>query len=220
MSVRADRQFRPLFGVVVPARRRVVTTSLEGSTPRWRVRALPNSWTTPASGRKTNKFSALSSRYTRTSRRRVRRLCQSLAVGGGLGTQLTSEVEPEWRQRPPRRRLLRPLVPTVPAASVHGRRPRADAVWDDRAEHDADQLVALLFVAGASLRRAEAAEMLRMSQPRLARACGVLRADPPRGLRLEEAGEQLTLVSAPHCAATVRAVSRAAGTRAAVAGGA
>jgi hypothetical protein len=34
---------------------------------------------------------------------------------------LASEVEPEWRQRPARRRLLRPLVPTVPAASVHGR---------------------------------------------------------------------------------------------------
>ena len=45
--------------------------------------------------------------------------------------------------------------------------------------------------------------MLRMSQPRLARACAVLRADPPRGLRLEEAGEQLTLVTAPDCAATV-----------------
>jgi segregation and condensation protein B len=31
----------------------------------------------------------------------------------------------------------------------------------------------------------------------------VLRADAPRGLRLEEAGEQLTLVTAPGCAATV-----------------
>jgi chromosome segregation and condensation protein ScpB len=117
--------------------------------------------------------------------------------------QLTSDVEPEWRQRPPRRCLLRPLVATVAAVSVQGRRPRGDAVWDDRAEDDADQLVALLFVAGASLRRAEAAELLRMPQPRLARACAVLRADAPRGLRLEEAGEQLTLVTAPGCAATV-----------------
>jgi segregation and condensation protein B len=33
--------------------------------------------------------------------------------------------------------------------------------------------------------------------------CTVLRADPPRGLRLEESGDQLGLVSAPECTAVV-----------------
>jgi len=63
--------------------------------------------------------------------------------------------------------------------------------------------VALLFVAATPLRRAELAETLRISQGRLSRACSVLHADPPRGLRLEESGDQLGLVSAPECAAVV-----------------
>jgi segregation and condensation protein B len=63
--------------------------------------------------------------------------------------------------------------------------------------------VALLFVAATPLRRVEAAETLRSGQARLARACAVLRADPPRGLRLEESADLLGLVSAPDCTAVV-----------------
>ena len=47
------------------------------------------------------------------------------------------------------------------------------------------------------------AEALRVSPARLARACSVLRADPPRGLRLEESGDHLGLVSAPECTAVL-----------------
>jgi len=60
-----------------------------------------------------------------------------------------------------------------------------------------------LFVAATPLRRTEIAETLRISQERLSRACSVLHADPPRGLRLLEAGDQLGLASAPDCAAVV-----------------
>jgi len=125
-----------------------------------------------------------------------------------LGTrqlaELATEVSADWRQRPPRRRPVRPIVPTGPPAQTQ--RPRhaaADLIWDDRAEQDANQLVALLFVAATPLRRTELAETLRISQGRLSRACSVLQADPPRGLRLEESGDQLGLVSAPECAAVI-----------------
>ncbi len=47
------------------------------------------------------------------------------------------------------------------------------------------------------------AETLKVSQGRLARGCVVLQADPPRGLRLQEAGDRLGLVSGPECADTV-----------------
>jgi segregation and condensation protein B len=53
------------------------------------------------------------------------------------------------------------------------------------------------------VRRATAAETLRVGSARLERACALLRADPPRGLRLEEHGQNLGLVSAPDCAAVV-----------------
>jgi hypothetical protein len=53
-------------------------------------------------------------------------------------------------------------------------------------------MVALLFVAASPLRRAEVAETLRVG--------------PARGLRLEESGDQLGLVSAPDCAAVVDAI--------------
>ena len=53
------------------------------------------------------------------------------------------------------------------------------------------------------MRRTDVAETLRVSQGRLARACAVLQAEPPRGLRLQEAGDRLQLVSGPECAATV-----------------
>lgn len=79
----------------------------------------------------------------------------------------------------------------------------ADEVWDDRAEADAEQLVGLLFVAAEPLKRSEITEALRISPARLGRACTVLHADPPRGLRLLDSGDQLTLVSAPACAATI-----------------
>jgi segregation and condensation protein B len=58
-------------------------------------------------------------------------------------------------------------------------------------------------VAAEPLKRSEIAEALRISPARLARACVVLQADPPRGLRLPETGDQLTLVSAPACAGNI-----------------
>ena len=75
--------------------------------------------------------------------------------------------------------------------------PRQVLPPDDRAEQDAEQLVGLLFVAATPLGRSDVTNSLRISPARLARACAVLQADPPRGLRLEHAGDQLGLVSAP-----------------------
>jgi segregation and condensation protein B len=125
-------------------------------------------------------------------------------VGAGRLRELAVDIVADWRQRPPRRRPVRPVIPTGAPARLGGRyRPIADEIWDDRAEQDANQLVALLFVAAAPLRRAEVAETLRIGPARLSRACAVLRADPPRGLRLEESGDQMGLVSAPDCAAVV-----------------
>jgi segregation and condensation protein B len=118
--------------------------------------------------------------------------------------ELTRDVVADWLQRPPRRRPVRPVIPTGAPVHAHGRRHVADdLVWDDRAEQDATQLFGLLFVAATPLRRTQAAETLRISQGRLARACAVLQADPPRGLRLQEAGDQLRLVSGPECADTI-----------------
>jgi chromosome segregation and condensation protein ScpB len=45
--------------------------------------------------------------------------------------------------------------------------------------------------------------MLRISPAPLSRACAVVRGDPPRGLRLEESGDQLGLVSAPDCTGVI-----------------
>jgi segregation and condensation protein B len=53
------------------------------------------------------------------------------------------------------------------------------------------------------MKRAEIAESLRIGSARLARACAVLETDPPRGLRLLDTGDQLTLVSGPACTATI-----------------
>ncbi len=120
--------------------------------------------------------------------------------------ELTNDLEPSWTQRPPRRQSVRPLVPTGRVGVPPGRgvrRGREDAEWDDRTEQDARQLVALLFVAATPLRQAEVREQLRVSTARLARACAVLRTDPPRGLQLEQDGERLALVTAPDCAAVV-----------------
>ena len=93
-----------------------------------------------------------------------------------------------------------------PSPSIDGRRKRsriADELWDDRAESDAEQLVGLLFVAAEPLKRTDISEALRISPGRLARACAMLQADPPRGLRLLDTGDQLTLVSAPACTANI-----------------
>jgi segregation and condensation protein B len=79
----------------------------------------------------------------------------------------------------------------------------ADDLWDDRAESDAEQLVGLLFVAAEPLKRNDITEALRISPARLARACAVRLADPPRGLRLEDSGDRLGLVSAPACTAMI-----------------
>jgi putative transcriptional regulator (Ypuh-like) len=127
-------------------------------------------------------------------------------VGRSRLEELARDVEPDWRQRPPRRRPLRPVVPNgpTPSAQAGPKRSRvADELWDDRAEADAEQLVGLLFVAAEPLKRSDITEALRISPARLSRACAVLQADPPRGLRLEDSGDRLTLVSAPACAANV-----------------
>ena len=127
-----------------------------------------------------------------------------VALGTDQLAELTRDVVADWLQRPPRRRPVRPVIPTGPLLHGRARKQLADdLVWDDRAEHDATQLVGLLFVAATPLRRTEVAEMLKVSQGRLARACAVLQADPPRGLRLQEAGDRLGLVSGPECADTV-----------------
>ena len=65
--------------------------------------------------------------------------------------------------------------------------------------------MALLFVAGGRLRRAELAEALRCSQARLGRACEFLRASPPHGLGLLEHADQLQLVTAPDVGKLVEA---------------
>jgi len=118
--------------------------------------------------------------------------------------ELAKDVVADWRQRPPRRRPVGPIIPSGSLAAPPARRRLSDTlIWDDRAEQDANQLVALLFVAATALRRTEVAEMLKLSPGRLARACAALQADAPRGLRLEESGDQLELVSAPECAAVV-----------------
>jgi hypothetical protein len=130
---------------------------------------------------------------------------QLVELGTGKLAELTREVVADWLQRPPRRRPMRPVIPTGALMAARGRRPLADdLVWDDRAEQDATQLVGLLFAAAAPLRRTEAGETMRISQGRLARACAVLQADPPHGLRLQEAGDRLGLVSGLECAATIK----------------
>jgi segregation and condensation protein B len=120
--------------------------------------------------------------------------------------QLAKDVEPDWRQRPPRRRAVRPIVPSGSHATARpGKKPSAiaDELWDDRAEADAEQLVGLLFVAAEPLKRSEIAEALRISPARLSRACALLNADPPHGLRLKDSGERLTLVSVPASASNI-----------------
>jgi segregation and condensation protein B len=117
--------------------------------------------------------------------------------------ELAENLEPSWQRRPQRRRPLRPVVPS--SASPLRPHPRlqhsavADAAWDDQAEREARGLVALLFVAGGSLRRAELAAALRVSTGRVDRACAFLRASPPHGLALLESGDEIQLVSAPDC---------------------
>ena len=98
-----------------------------------------------------------------------------------------------------------PIIRSGALAHVGGRKQVADdLVWDDRAEQDANQLVGLLFVAATPLRRTEAAETLRISQGRLARACAVLQADPPRGLRLQSSSDGvMPLVVRTACSARV-----------------
>ena len=60
---------------------------------------------------------------------------------------------------------------------------RTRRLWDDRAERDARELVASLFVAAGALRRADLAEALRCSQARLARRSGPARRPAPAGDR-------------------------------------
>jgi segregation and condensation protein B len=134
-------------------------------------------------------------------------LPELIAVGRSRLEELARDVEPDWRQRPPRRRPVRPIVPSGRVQAGTVRLPRrskvADEFWDDRVEADAEQLVGLLFVAAEPLKRPEITETLRISPARLARACAVLQMDPPRGLRLLDSGDRLTLVSAPAVTAAV-----------------
>jgi segregation and condensation protein B len=119
--------------------------------------------------------------------------------------ELAQSAVPAWRQRPRSRRPARVILPAGRSngQDAASRQPTSEPSWDDRAERDATELVALLFAAGSPVRRATAAETLRVGSARLERACALLRADPPRGLRLEEDGHNLGLVSAPECAAVV-----------------
>lgn len=107
-----------------------------------------------------------------------------------------------------RRQAVRPLIPTASAPQLGPRLQvvaARDDVWDDRAERDARGLVALLFVAGGALRRADLAEALYCSQARLGRACDFLRASSPHGLILLEHADQLQLVTAPDMGKLVEA---------------
>jgi segregation and condensation protein B len=112
-------------------------------------------------------------------------------LGTGKLGELANSIVPEWRQKPPRPRPARPVVPSGPRAAAKPRSSRTviEELWDDRAE----QLMALMFVAAEPLTRTQATELLYISASRLGRACRVMQLDPPRGLRLEEAGEQLQL---------------------------
>jgi hypothetical protein len=131
-----------------------------------------------------------------------------LELGRARLVELTDGLDPSWRRRSRRWLPVRPLVPTATAPTP---RPRLqvvaarDDVWNDRAERDARGLVALLFVAGGPLRRAELAEALHCSQARLGRACDFLRASPPHGLVLLEHADQLQLVTAPDVGKLVEA---------------
>jgi segregation and condensation protein B len=113
--------------------------------------------------------------------------------------ELSASLEPSWQRRSRRRLPVRPLIPTAPAARPGPRLQMvavSDDVWDDRAERDARGLVALLFVAGGMLRRADLAAALHCSQARLGRACEFLRASPPHGLVLLEHAGRLQLATA------------------------
>jgi segregation and condensation protein B len=122
-------------------------------------------------------------------------------LGRACLAEVGTALDPSWQRRPaPRRLPIRPVIPTASAAAPGARLQvlgARDVVWDDRAERAARGLVALLFVAGGALRRAELAEALHCSQARLDRACDFLRASPPHGLVLLEHADQLQLVTAP-----------------------
>src|SRR5439155_23235552 len=116
---------------------------------------------------------------------------------------LIDGLQPSWQCRPQRRRPLRPIIPSSGSAlRPHPRLQHsavADAAWDDQAEREARGLVALLFVAGGSLRRADLAAELCVSAGRVDRACAFLRASPPHGLALLESDDEIQLTSAPDC---------------------
>lgn len=133
--------------------------------------------------------------------------CSLAELGRTRLAELVEGLQPSWQRRPQRRRPLRSIIPS--SSSPLRPHPRlqhsavADAAWDDQAEREARGLVALLFVAGGSLRRAELAAALRVSAVRVDRACAFLRASPPHGLALLESDDQIQLVSAPDCGSLV-----------------
>jgi hypothetical protein len=93
------------------------------------------------------------------------------ATGSARLQEFARDLTPDWRQRPPRRRPVRPSVPNGGVAATHAPRKQsriADELWDDRAEADAEQMLGLLFVAAEPLKRSEIAEALRLSPARLA----------------------------------------------------
>jgi hypothetical protein len=117
-----------------------------------------------------------------------------------------ASIESSWQRRHGRRWRVRPIIPTGQRATLPRHRLRTSAgagagFWDDQAERDGRHLVALRFVAGAALRRAEAAEALRVSMGRLERACAFLSLSPPHGLRLVEPA---AVESGPHARGPVR----------------
>jgi hypothetical protein len=104
--------------------------------------------------------------------------CSLAELGRARLADFVDGLEPSWQRRPRRRRRLRPIVPSgVRVLRPHPRLQHsavADAAWDDQAEREARGLVALLFVAGGSLRRADLAAALRVSAGRVDRACAFL----------------------------------------------
>jgi hypothetical protein len=96
------------------------------------------------------------------------------ALGRARLEELAPGIEPSWQRRPQRQRSVRPMIPSgrgsmLPRHRLQASASAGDELWDKQAERDGRHLVALLFVAGKALRRAEAAEVLRASAGRIER---------------------------------------------------
>jgi hypothetical protein len=134
------------------------------------------------------------------------------AAGRARLAELENAVEPSWRRRHGPKPPLRSLVAAVPNGTSSAdpivrdvsRQVTRSELWDDRAETDVKQLVALLFVAAEPLTRAEIGKQLGIGQTRLARTCALARPLLGRiGLMLIEDREELSLATVGECAGVV-----------------